>query len=107
MPETAWMLLEAAEGQRPLTIIYPNARNLAPNLLAEEGSVGLRVTREEFSNELCFRFQKPIVSTSANISGEPTAMTFDEIDDEIKNSVDYVVTEEGMAIKQNKNCIAL
>ena len=51
----------------------------------------IRITKEEFSKELCFRFQKPIVSTSANISGEPTPQTFDEISDEIKNAVDYVV----------------
>jgi L-threonylcarbamoyladenylate synthase len=76
---------------KPLTVIFNNVSGLAENLKAEDGSVGLRVTREVFSKELCFRFQKPIVSTSANISGEPTAMTFDEIDDEIKNSVDYVV----------------
>ena len=76
---------------KPLTIIYENANGLAPNLLAEDGSVGIRVTNEEFSKELCFRFQKPIVSTSANISGEPTPQTFQEISDEIKNAVDYVV----------------
>ena len=64
---------------------------LAPNLIAEDGSAGIRITREEFSKELCFRFQKPIVSTSANISGEPTPQTFDEISDEIKEAVDYVV----------------
>jgi hypothetical protein len=68
-----------------------NANGLASNLLAEDGSVGIRVTNEEFSKELCFRFQKPIVSTSANISGEPTPQTFQEISDEIKNAVDYVV----------------
>lgn len=89
VPDVAWDLIEMAE--RPLTIIYDNATGLAPNLLAEDGSVGIRVTKEEFSHELCFRMQKPIVSTSANISGEPTARTFDEISDEIKSAVDYVV----------------
>lgn len=76
---------------KPLTIIFPQVGGLAPNLIAEDGSVGIRVTREEFSEELCYRFQKPIVSTSANISGEPTARTFKEISDEIKNNVDYIV----------------
>jgi L-threonylcarbamoyladenylate synthase len=76
---------------KPLTIIFDNVSGVAENLKASDGSVGIRVTREEFSKELCFRFQKPIVSTSANISGEPTAMTFDEISDEIKESVDYIV----------------
>ena len=82
-------MIEMAE--KPLTIIFDQAVGLAPNLLAEDGSVGMRITKEEFSKELCFRFQKPIVSTSANISGEPTAQTFDEISDDIKNAVDYVV----------------
>ena len=87
--DVTWDMIELAT--KPLTVIYDNATGLAPNLLAEDGSVGIRITKEEFSNELCFRFQKPIVSTSANISGEPTPQTFDEISDEIKNAVDYVV----------------
>ena len=89
VPDVVWDMIDLST--KPLTIIYENATGLAPNLLAEDGSVGIRVTSEEFSKELCFRFQKPIVSTSANISGEPTARTFDEISDEIKESVDYVV----------------
>ena len=87
--DVTWDMIELAT--KPLTVIYDNATGLAPNLLAEDGSVGIRITNEEFSKELCFRFQKPIVSTSANISGEPTPQTFDEISDEIKNAVDYVV----------------
>lgn len=75
----------------PLTIIYPGSKGLANNLLAEDGSVAIRITSEEFSNELCKRFGKPIVSTSANISGEAPASTFDEIKDEIKSRADYVV----------------
>ena len=76
---------------KPLTIIYDGARNLAPNLIAEDGSVGIRVTSEEFSKQLCFRFKKAIVSTSANISGEPSPAVFSEISEEIKNAVDYIV----------------
>ena len=87
--DVTWDMIELST--KPLTIIFDNATGLAPNLLAEDGSVGIRITKEEFSKELCYRFQKPIVSTSANISGEPTAQTFDEISDEIKNAVDYVV----------------
>ena len=87
--DVTWDMIELAT--KPLTVIYDNATGLAPNLLAEDGSVGIRITKEEFSKELCFRFQKPIVSTSTNISGEPTPQTFDEISDEIKNAVDYVV----------------
>ena len=90
VPETAWMLLEANEGQRPMTIIYPQAKNLAPNLLAEDGSVGIRITEEPFSKALCEQLRRPLVSTSANISGEPAAKTFSEISPEIIEAVDYV-----------------
>lgn len=67
------------------------ARNLAENLLAEDGSVGIRVTAEEFSKQLCFRFRKAIVSTSANISGQPSPANFSEISEEVKQAVDYIV----------------
>ena len=90
VPETAWMLLDVADAQRPLTIIYPNARNLAPNLLAEDGSVGIRITSEIFSKALCEQLRRPIVSTSANFSGEPTARFFTEIKPELLEAVDYV-----------------
>ena len=90
VPETAWMLLEANEGQRPMTIIYPNARNIASNLLAEDGSVGIRITQEVFSKALCEQLRRPIVSTSANISGEASAAIFSEISPEIINAVDYI-----------------
>ena len=70
---------------------------MAANLVADDGSVGMRVTREEFSRQLCFQFRKPIVSTSANISGEPSPRSFAEISEEIKQSVDYIV-----AVRQNE-----
>lgn len=89
VPETAWQLLDVAV--KPLTIIYPGARNLAPNLLAEDGSIAIRITHEAFSKELCRRFKKAIVSTSANISGQPSPGCFAEISDELKSMVDYVV----------------
>lgn len=101
VPETAWMLLEASvpytpptsiskSPERPLTIIYPNARNLAPNLLADDGSVGIRITSERFTKALCEQLHRPIVSTSANFSGEPAAKTFSEINPELLQVVDYV-----------------
>ena len=90
VPEVAWQLIEVAE--RPLTIIYDGARNIAPNLLAEDGSVGIRITREEFSRNLCMRMRRPIVSTSANISGEPSPKNFSDISPEILAAVDYVCT---------------
>ncbi|MBM6858686.1 L-threonylcarbamoyladenylate synthase [Caecibacteroides pullorum] len=89
VPEVAWDLIELAD--KPLTIIYSGARNLAPNLLAEDGSVGIRVTGEEFSKRLCQQFRKAIVSTSANVSGQPSPQNFSEISEEIKSAVDYIV----------------
>ena len=89
VPSVAWDLIELTT--KPLTIIYDGARNLASNLVGEDGSVGIRVTSEEFSKQLCFRFRKAIVSTSANISGTPSPQCFAEISDEIKQAVDYIV----------------
>jgi L-threonylcarbamoyladenylate synthase len=89
VPDMAWDLIELTE--KPLTIIYPEARNLAKNLIAEDKSIGIRVTSEPFSRNLCTQFRKPIVSTSANVSGEPTPVNFSHISNEIKNAVDYVV----------------
>ena len=89
VPDIAFDLLEVSD--KPLTIIYPNAKNLAFNLLGEDGSVGIRVTNERFSHELCKLFRKPLVSTSANISGLPSPSLFSEVAEAIKNSVDYVV----------------
>lgn len=89
VPDVAWDLVEFAE--KPLTLILDGASGLAPSLIAEDGSVGLRVTKENISHELCYRFQKAIVSTSANISGEPSPACFDEITDEIKQGVDYIM----------------
>lgn len=88
VPEVAWDLLELAE--KPTTVILDNAVNLTPNLIAEDGSIAMRITRESFSKELCYRFQKPIVSTSANISGEPAAQNYCDISEELINAVDYV-----------------
>jgi L-threonylcarbamoyladenylate synthase len=89
VPEIAWELIEVAD--QPLTIIYPKAKNLAANLLATDGSVGIRITNEAFSQQLVQRFRKPIVSTSANISGQKAPQNYSEISEEIKKSVDYIV----------------
>ncbi|KAA6352563.1 Threonylcarbamoyl-AMP synthase [termite gut metagenome] len=90
VPEIAWDLIELAD--KPTTVIYSGARNIAPNLLAEDGSVGIRVTNEDFSKRLCQQFRKAIVSTSANIGGQPSPNNFSEISEEIKSHVDYIVT---------------
>ncbi len=89
IPEMAWDLVELSE--KPMTIIYDGAQNLAHNLIAEDGSIGIRITSETFSHKLIERFKRPIVSTSANISGAVTPQNFAEIDEIIKNGVDYVV----------------
>ncbi|MBR6749283.1 MAG: threonylcarbamoyl-AMP synthase [Bacteroidaceae bacterium] len=89
VPDIAYDLTDLSE--KPLTIIYTGARNLAPELLGDDGSVGIRVTREKFSQTLCRRFRKAIVSTSANVSGTPSPMSFADISDEIKQAVDYIV----------------
>ncbi|MCI6521866.1 MAG: L-threonylcarbamoyladenylate synthase [Parabacteroides sp.] len=89
VPDVAWDLIELADS--PLTVIYNGARNVAPNLLAADGSVGIRITQEEFSHKLCERFRKPLVSTSANVSGDPSPANFSEISETIKAGVDYIV----------------
>ena len=101
VPETAEMLLATMENDqspitndqcqmaKPMTIIYPKARHLAPNLIAEDGSIGIRITNEPFSKALCTQLKNPIVSTSANISGEPTPRYFREISELILDNTDY------------------
>ena len=88
VPEVAWQLIDCAD--TPTTLILDGAVNLAPNLIADDGSIGIRITKETFSRELCFRFQKALVSTSANISGEPAAQNYRDIDPRIVEQVDYV-----------------
>ena len=89
VPPISWDVVELST--KPITIIYENARNLASNLLAADGTVGIRITREPFSQALCQRFRRAIVSTSANISGQPAPKNFSQISTEIKESVDYIV----------------
>ena len=88
VPNIAWDLIDAAV--KPTTITLDGAVNLAPNLIADDGSIALRITNEPFSHQLCYRFQKAIVSTSANISGEPAAQNYQDISQELLDSVDYV-----------------
>ena len=89
VPEMAWDLIELSE--KPLTIIYSQVKNLATNLLSDDKSVGIRVTREVFSRNLCTQFRNPIVHTVANINGKALPNNFYEISENIKRSVDYVV----------------
>lgn len=104
VPDVAWQLIDSLTGGqtpeatshgvcppvRPTTLILDGAVNLAPNLIAEDGSIALRITNEPFSKELCYRFQKALVSTSANISGEPAAQNYCDINPQLLEAVDYV-----------------
>ncbi|MFC7525133.1 L-threonylcarbamoyladenylate synthase [Parapedobacter sp. GCM10030251] len=90
VPEIAYQLIEYTE--RPLTIVYSGAKNLAPNLIAEDGSIGIRIVNHAFCSPLLRRLRKPLVSTSANRSGQPSPKNFSEIAPEIIDGVDYVVS---------------
>lgn len=89
VPDLAYDLVDLST--KPLTIIYDNARNLAQEVIGEDGSVAIRVTQEAFSQALCRKFRKAIVSTSANISGLPSPLCYADISDEIRQAVDYIV----------------
>ena len=110
VPNVAWELIDVAI--KPTTVILDNATGVAENLVAEDGSLAMRVTKEPFSHELCYRFQKPIVSTSANVSGQPAAQNYCDIDPELLAAVDYVCWSRrqehkphtpSSIIKQSKN----
>ena len=89
IPDMAWDIVDFSE--RPLTVVYPGGRNVAKNVLAEDGSIAIRLVRDEFCMKLIDKFRKPLVSTSANISGELSAATFHQIKPEILNKVDHIV----------------
>lgn len=89
IPEQAWTLIEYAE--KPLTIIYDGAKNLPQEVISEDGSIAIRITRDDFCKNLIGALRKPVISTSANISGVRAPSSFNEIDDDIITGVDYVV----------------
>jgi len=89
VPEIALDIAEVSI--KPTTIIYPGAKNLASNLIAEDGTIGIRLASDDFCQKLISRFKKPIVSTSANISGEKSPQNFSQISEDLRNEVDYVV----------------
>ena len=107
IPEVAYQLIEFAE--TPMTIIFSGAKNLAKNVINTDGSVGIRIVKNDFCEQLLQRFRKPIVSTSANISGQPTPQFFDEISDEVKYAVDYIVEleQENRTPKQPSTIVKL
>lgn len=107
IPEVAYDLIEYAE--KPLTVVFSNAKNLAANVINADGSVGIRIPKHDFCQQLIQRFRKPIVSTSANVSGQPTPKFFDEISDEIKDAVAYIVDleQENSTPKQPSTIVKL
>jgi L-threonylcarbamoyladenylate synthase len=89
IPEQVWPIIELSE--KPVTIVYDDARNLPGEVVAEDGSIAIRITKDEFCKNLIGLMRKPLVSTSANISGQPTPSLFSEVSEEIIKSVDHVV----------------
>lgn len=103
VPDLAWDLVEFAED--PLTIIYPKGKNVSPSLLGPDGSIAIRLVKDEFCKGLIYRYQRAIVSTSANLSGEPSPLNFAGIALSIVDGVDYVLKNpagEGAAKKASK-----
>jgi L-threonylcarbamoyladenylate synthase len=97
IPQVAWQILDLSE--KPTTLILDNPRNVAKNIIAEDNTIGVRIVTEPFCFKLMERMKKPLVSTSANISGMFTPKTFKEISPEIIKGVDYVVN-----LYQDKIC---
>lgn len=92
VPEIAWDLIEKTP--RPTTFIYQNVKNLPQEIIAHDGSIAIRIVKNTFCQKLISLLGKPIVSTSANISGEPTPLGFQNISQSVKNQVDYIVNQE-------------
>ncbi len=89
VPEPAWDIIRYS--QRPVTIIYDHPIGVAKNALAEDGSLGIRVTSDEFCRRLLEKMRRPLISTSANVSGQPSPACFAEIDPEVLSGADYAV----------------
>ncbi|MDP9956316.1 L-threonylcarbamoyladenylate synthase [Epilithonimonas hungarica] len=91
VPEMAWQIIDLSE--KPVTIVYENPKNLPKELLAEDGSVGIRIVRNDYCKKLISKLNKPLVSTSANLSGQKSPMKFSDISEEIKSAVDHIVQD--------------
>lgn len=91
VPEMAWQIIDLSE--KPVTIVYENPKNLPKELLAEDGSIGIRLVKDDFCKKLIGKLNKPLVSTSANFSGEKSPLKFSDISQELVNAVDYAVEE--------------
>lgn len=91
VPEMAWEIIDLSE--KPVTIVYESAKNLPPEILAEDGSIGIRLVKDDFCRQLISKLNKPLVSTSANFSGEKSPMKFSDINPEIISLVDFAAEE--------------
>ena len=103
VPDLAWDLVEFAED--PLTIIYPKGKNVSPTLLGTDGSIAIRLVKDEFCKGLIYRYQRAIVSTSANLSGDPSPLNFASIAPSIVSGVDGILKNpagDGPAKKASK-----
>ena len=98
VPEIAWEIIDLSE--KPVTIIYDNPKNLPKELLAEDGSIGIRLVKNDFCKKLISKLNRPLVSTSANFSGEKSPMKFSDINAEIVNLVDFAVEEHRNDVSQ-------
>lgn len=98
VPEMAWEIIDLSE--KPVTIVYDNPRGLPKEILAEDGSIGIRLIKENFCKKLISKLNKPLVSTSANFSGDQSPMKFADINPEIVNLVDYAVEENREKISE-------
>ena len=98
VPEMAWEIIDLSE--KPVTIVYDNPRNLPKELLAEDGSIGIRLVKDDFCKKLISKLNKPLVSTSANFSGDKSPMKFSDINSEIIDLVDFAVEENREKISQ-------
>ena len=92
VPDLAWDIMDMAT--KPTTIIYTKGKNLAPNVMAKDGSIGIRMIKEGFCNQLVHKFNSPLISTSANISGRPSPLLFNDISTPIHSAVDYIVDHQ-------------
>lgn len=100
VPAIAYDLIERYH--EPLTIIYPDAMNVARNVIAEDGTVAIRIVRDEFCRKMISLFKRPVVSTSANLSGQPAPIIFSKIPDEITEGVDHIVNYNRQVIIRTK-----
>lgn len=98
VPEMAWQIIDLSE--KPVTIVYENPKNLPKEILAEDGSIGIRLVKDDFCKKLISKLNKPLVSTSANFSGDKSPLKFTDISQELVDAVDYAVEENRESVSK-------